>query len=145
MNAAGHSFIELLVATVILTITLTAIIAGFMSAREGIVASWDRSTEHRAAVYMMEKLKAQPYERLLNWYEQFASGGAAVGLVPADPDIGLNIDDRYKNYLIQFDLLTYQAYSPRNVLQIIVRARSDPTKPWLEKATLLGREGPFYE
>lgn len=127
-NSRGETLIELLIATVILGMTLTVVLSAFMSGRTGVVSSWNRTDENLAASYVMEQIKATPYETIKTF-----QGRQGIDISTTS----ISIDPSFSNYEIQLDVLPYQDYSVDELLQVNVHVRASSERPWVEKASLI--------
>ena len=111
INSRGESLIELLVALFIIGTTLTVVISAFMSGSSAVVSSWDSTDENMAASFIMEGLKATPYDTVKGWdHETWTEIQQTT----------ISIDPKYSQYDIKFDLVPYSTYSIDDLLQINV-------------------------
>lgn len=128
LNSRGETFIELLIATFILGVTLAVVISVFMSGREAIVTSWDRTEENLCAIDMMEQLKVTDYETIMglsgNGWNNFSATTLAI-------------DEKYSSYHIQFSISSYKDYLVKDLVQVNVRVRRGSERTWVEKASLI--------
>lgn len=127
-NSKGETLIELIISIFILTLVLTAIIAIFISGRAGVVESWDRTDKNECAGNVMEQLKSQPYQTLVDLERNsvYRVGGNAINIPYTDiftgSDTRLECADLYE---IEFDLLTFKGNPIEKIMQINVRIEKD--------------------
>lgn len=119
-NSRGESLIELLVTTVIISLTLFAILSAFLSGRTATVQSWNATAQNELAVQVMEQLKATPYSTLLTWEQQCRVNGQAAGLDPRQPPFDFHLDPQYAAYEVRLDLLAYETYPLNELIKIVV-------------------------
>lgn len=131
----GETFIELLISTLIIGMTLTVIISVFLSGRTGVVSAWKRTDGNVCAISILEQIKSLPYTTVIELYTEFATDGQAERIDFSATS--LSVDDAYASYEIQFDLLPYKSYPVEELIQVNVRVREKDDLPWTEKSTLL--------
>lgn len=136
-NQRGQSLVELLVALFIISVGLLAVLAFFISSRQGVSASWLYTQKNELANEVMERLKATPYSTLQSWEQQYRVNGQATNINPRSLVPSWTFASTYDNYDIQFDLLTYQSYPLTQLMQVVVRVRDKPTSSWLEKGSII--------
>ena len=134
LNEKGESFIELMVAMFILTVTITVIVSAFMSGRAGMESAWMRTEMDHCAASLMEQLKAAPYDQVI---AELDGNEEKVGITLDESTLGLTIPNECQSFEFQYSLLTYESYLKDELLQVVVKVREDETKPWFEKASLL--------
>jgi prepilin-type N-terminal cleavage/methylation domain-containing protein len=133
LDSRGETLIELMIAVVIIGMTLTVVITVFMSGRAGIESSWDLTEDNQCASYVMEQLKAVPYEKIQDY--------GIDHWILLDDDEWTTLTDtaspeKYSDYEIEFYLSEYKGYSKDQLVKVKVRVHEDG-EPWMTKASLI--------